>query len=325
MKAGILYGEVSVSAPLDEQDVLVQVDTVSRALSELGYTPIRIPFSLQIGDVIKALQEIRPAFVFNLVESVAGWGNLIHLAPSILDVLHIPYTGARTEATFLTSHKIVAKEFLLGKGIATPPFFLPDSDHTFPFSSGLYIIKSVWEHASIWLDDDSIIFSENQQHLCQMIRLRQERIGTSCFAERFIEGREFNISLLGGREGLTILPPAEIVFDTYPPGKRRVVDFRAKWVEDSFEYHNTPRRFTFPDEDSPLLSRLKDISRTCWSVFNLRGYARVDFRVDESGQPWVLEINTNPCLSPNGGFYAAVERAGLSFNEAIERIIQDAE
>ena len=73
-----------------------------------------------------------------------------------------------------------------------------------------------------------------------------------------------------------------------------------------------------------MLLRLKDLALRCWQVFDLRGYARVDFRIDSAGKPWVLEVNTNPCLSPDGGFYAALERSGLTFIQAIERIIRDA-
>ena len=324
MKTVILHGEVSEDANRDEQDVLVQVHTVSRALSELGFTPITVPVSLNITHAIDILQVIRPVFVFNLVESIAGQGNLIHIVPSIMDFLKIPYTGAGTEATFLTSHKVLAKQFLQAKGIATPYFLMPDTQQSDPFPGGTYIIKSVWEHASTWLDEESIIFSEDLHHLSQIILRRQTQLGIACFAETFVEGREFNLSLLAGHRGPEVLPPAEILFDDYPPGKHRVVDFRSKWVEDSFEYQHTPRRFDFPADDEPLITHLTEITLQCWHTFSLRGYARVDFRVDATGKPWVLEVNTNPCLSPDGGFYAAVERSGLSFNGAIERIIHDA-
>src|SRR5208282_3020872 len=92
----------------------------------------------------------------------------------------------------------------------------------------------------------------------------------------------------------------------------------------SFEYANTPRRFEFPAEDEPLLQVLTSMSRKCWQEFELRGYARVDFRVDNAGRPWVLEINTNPCISPDAGFMAAAVRAGLSIEEVVRRIIAEA-
>ena len=103
---------------------------------------------------------------------------------------------------------------------------------------------------------------------------------------------------------------AEMLFVDYPAGKRRIVDYAAKWHSGSFEFCNTVRRFEFDETDRPLLAQLEDIARTCWRLFGLRGYARVDCRVDTAGRPWVLEVNVNPCLSPDAGFAAAVERRG---------------
>jgi len=324
MKAVVLHSDVPEDAGMDEKDALVQAAVVSSALSEMGYEPITMPFSLNVLHIIDMLRDLRPVFVFNLVETMAGQGSLIHVAPSILDFLRIPYTGAGTEATFLTSNKVLAKQILNAAGIATPPLFMPHKDYGGHFVEGTYIIKAVWEHASTWLHDDSITHAKVPNHLREAMASRQKRLGMACFAEAFIEGREFNLSLLAGDGGPHVLAPAEIRFDDFPPGKVRVVDYLSKWVEDSFEYHHTPRSFDFPEEDAPLLLRLKDLALQCWLVFGLRGYARVDFRIDSAGNPWVLEVNTNPCLSPDGGFYAAVERSGLTFIQAIERIIKDA-
>ena len=109
----------------------------------------------------------------------------------------------------------------------------------------------------------------------------------------------------------------------YPQGKPRFVGYNAKWDESSFEYTRTPRCFDFPPEDASLLAELQRLSLRCWDVFGLRGYARVDFRVDADGRPWVLEVNTNPCLSPDAGFMAAAARAGLSCSDAVRRIVMD--
>jgi len=75
-------------------------------------------------------------------------------------------------------------------------------------------------------------------------------------------------------------------FIDYPAGKWKVVGYRAKWDESSFESLHTQRSFEFPKSERPLLQSLMDIARRCWHLFGLRGYARVDFRVDESNQPW---------------------------------------
>ena len=324
MKAVVLHSDVPEDAGMDEKDALVQAAVVSSALSELGYECTIMPFSLNCAHIIDVLRDLRPAFVFNIVETMAGHGSLIHVAPSILDFLKIPYTGATTEAMFLTSNKVLAKHALNAAGIATPQLFLPHENYGGHFVEGTYIVKAVWEHASTWLHNDSVIHARDSHQLREAMASRQRQLGMACFAEAFIEGREFNLSLLTGDGGPQVLAPAEIRFDDFPPGKVRVVDYLSKWVEDSFEYHHTPRCFDFPEEDSPLLLRLKDLALQCWRVFDLRGYARIDFRVDSAGKPWVLEVNTNPCLSPDGGFYAALDRSGLRFARAIERIIRDA-
>ncbi len=189
---------------------------------------------------------------------------------------------------------------------------------------GVYLIKLVREHASIGLDERAVVRVQSGVELQAALTEAANRLGRQVFAEQFIEGREFNLSILAGPKGPEVLPPAEIDFSAFPPGKVRIVGYAAKWEEESFEYHHTPRRFDFPPSDAVLLEQLKRMALVCWNFFHLGGYARVDFRVDPSGQPWILEVNTNPCLSPDAGFAAAVEQAGLSYAQAVDRILQDA-
>ena len=119
------------------------------------------------------------------------------------------------------------------------------------------------------------------------------------------------------------MSPAEIIFEGYAGEKPHLVDYRAKWDENSYEYHHTPRRFDFGPEDRPLVDRLRTLTLECWRLFDLSGWARVDFRVDDHGDPWILEINSNPCLSRDAGFMAAAVRSGLSDTEVVNRIIED--
>jgi D-alanine-D-alanine ligase len=121
-----------------------------------------------------------------------------------------------------------------------------------------------------------------------------------------------------------VLPPAEIDFVGFPAGRPRIVDYEAKWSGHSFAYLNTPRRFDFPPSDAPLLDRLSALAHEAWSLFGVTGYARVDFRVDAAGEPWLLELNVNPCLTPDAGFVAAAERAGLGYDALIAAITEAA-
>jgi len=161
------------------------------------------------------------------------------------------------------------------------------------------------------------------EELRQKVFERVERIRRPCFAEQYIEGREFNLSLLGNRGDVQVLPPAEIHFEGFADEKPKIVGYRAKWAAESAEYSGTPRTFQFPPTDRELLDNLIQLARLCWQHFGLRGYARVDFRVDAMGRPWILEINANPCLSPDAGYAAALKEANIPFTTAIERILSD--
>ena len=308
----------------DHKDVLDQAVAVAGALRDLGYRPYDLTLSMDLGAFFRTLGTRPPAFVFNLVESVEGQGRLIHLPPGLLDVLRIPYTGSGVDALYATSNKLIAKGMLRGANIPTPGFFSRnDLEVSGGPVRGTFIIKSVWEHASIGIEEDSVVTVKDGTELLEEMGYRRKALGGHCFAETYIEGREFNLSLLATPEGPEVLPPAEIRFDNYPPGKRRMVGYRAKWDENSFEYRHTPRRFGFPREDATLLENLEELARECWHLFDLRGYARVDFRVDGKNHPWVLEINTNPCLSPDAGFAAAATERGLSFSQVLRRILRD--
>ena len=326
MRIAVLYGNMSEKTSKDEQDGLVQVESVCQALSELNHDPVPISFSLDVKETLKKIAGINPALVFNLVESIDGQGRLIHLAPSILDAMNIAYTGAGTDAIYTTSNKILAKQMLRGARIPTPYFVTPEKarQRRSPLRNPS-IIKSVWEHGSVGIGYDSVVFPKTHDQLLQEMDRRKDQLGGACFAEAFIEGREFNLSLLAknGNGIPQVLPPAEIRFENYPEDRHKIVDYKAKWESESFEYQNTVRSFDFPDRDRPLLDRIVKIARECWKLFNLKGYARVDFRVDENGNPWVLEVNTNPCIAPDSGFVAAAGKAELTFKHIVERIIHE--
>ena len=124
--------------------------------------------------------------------------------------------------------------------------------------------------------------------------------------------------------GPRVLPIGEIVFVDYPDDKPRIVDYNAKWVEDSFEYNHTPRIFDVAPADVALRAELARLALQCWRLFGLAGYARVDFRVDSAGRPWVLEVNANPCASPDAGYAAMLAEAGLTYDQGISEIVQAA-
>ncbi|EMS79711.1 D-alanine--D-alanine ligase family protein [Desulfotignum phosphitoxidans] len=357
----VVHNAVTDPTRPDEADVLVQVDAVSRALTGLGYDPVPVPCDLNLAALKKKLADIQPLGVFNLVESLENRGSLIHVVPTLLDALGIPYTGCPATAVYTTSHKVMAKERLHLAGLPTPAWINPfpldmpwqgamaiensrpgstESPGSHPTGSEsietgdtgtgmalqkgspspLWIIKSVWEHGSLGLETENLV-TGTAKTVARLLKTRATGLGGACFAEQFISGREFNLSLLAGRSGVQILPPAEILFPDIPADQPAMVGFRAKWESDSKEYHTTPRRFDFPPGDTPLLEEMETLARRCWHLFHLAGYARVDFRVTPDGRPFVLEVNTNPCLSPDAGFAAALDRAELSYADAVHQMV----
>jgi len=338
MRVAILHQAVGAGARPDELDVLVQRDAVSAALGRLGHTFFVLPCALNLDTIRDALSASPPDLVFNLVESLGGTDALQFVVPALIESLGLRMTGSSSEAVFTSGRKTLAKTLLQARSLPTPGWLSAtkrSAGHESPMNSpncesafqpARYIIKLLAEHASLGMADTDVIDASSSAELLASIRAKSAELDRDCFAEEFIDGREFNISLLAqGRDrDPEVLPPAEIRFEGFAPGKPRIVGSAAKWDENSFEYHGTVRSFEYPPEDAELLDQLRRLSVACWKAFGLAGYARVDFRIDAAGQPWILEANANPCLSPDAGFAAAASRAGISFDEVIARILNDA-
>jgi len=322
----ILFDEPRPGARADELDSVVQAHAVAEALATLGHEARLCGVSLDLAALQRGLEADRPDLVFNLVESLGGHGRLIHLVPALLEALRVPFTGAHARAMAFSSDKHLAKMVLRAADLPTPEERSLDElrAQRAPLP-GRWILKSVHEHASVGLDEDSVVSGADPQFLARELERRLPSLGGEGFAERFIDGREFNLAVLdSGVRGAPplSLPPAEIIFEGYDASKPKVVGWRAKWDESSYEFHHTPRRFDFPREDGPLLAELVELARGAWRAFDLTGWARVDFRVDDAtGRPTILEVNANPCLSPDAGYAAALARGGLDLPRALERIL----
>lgn len=331
MNVLILHQAVPADATPDERDVLEQVEAVGEALVRLGHRAEVRDCTLDLQSLDRIVCAQTADLVFNLVESVAGVGRLIYLPPALLDARRKPYAGNSAEALFLTSHKILAKERMREADLPTPVWLAGRDGSRVPASvtGGVrrrrtWLVKSVWEHASANIDDSCLVAGASFQSMSARLGEFAVRFGGECFAEEYIDGREFNLSLLAGPNGPEALPPAEIAFLDFPAGKPKIVGYQAKWNMQSFEYAHTVRRFEQNPADAALLEEMKRLALACWTVFGLAGWARVDFRVDADGNPWILEVNANPCLSPDAGFAAAVTHAGYTFDQAIARILDDA-
>lgn len=316
-KISVLYIRPAEKAGADDQDTLVQVEAVRNALEELGYETRELEADANLPGFREILYKHRGSLIFNLCDPPAGEGRFISLFPLVLEQEKFAYTGCSADALYLTSHKIISKKIMTQQGIPTPVWYEAGGVRSDSFCPGRYIIKSMWEHGSAGLSPDSVVRVSREEELGELLAAS----GAGVFAERFLPGREINVALLSdGKGSWEVLPPSEILYsgrDDPSP----FLDYRAKWEEASEAYRNSPRSLNFYTGDGPMLKDLIAISRECAALFRLNGYARVDFRMGESGQPHVLEVNANPCISPGAGFPAAAAKAGISYHELIERIV----
>ena len=318
MKIVIAYNLPTKEGRTDDLDVLVQVNEVKNSLINLGHEVIPLGVTLNIEKFSDEIFELKPDLVFNLVESINGIELYLHFVPVILEKLKIPFTGPSAESLYITTNKALTKKMLDLYSIPTAKWFTAESISEIENLDYPYIIKPIYEDASVGLDDSSIVNSTEE--LKNEFIERTEKYG-ECFVEQFIDGREFNVSIMNTSKGVKVLPIAEIRFEDYPKEKVKIVSYDAKWNQNSFEYSNTVRCFDFKESDEALLADLKKTTINCWEKFDLKGYVRVDFRVDKYDNIYVLEINGNPGIAPDSGFYAAAQRYGWDYNKMVQEII----
>ncbi len=307
------YGDASA------QDVFIQMQAIENALRENDFPVARLAVGLDFAALKKTLSPYENPYVVNLVESLDGADSLQSIFTQLLEHWGIAFSGSGSQAMLLSNNKILAKTVLSGHGIPTPGYcWLDDAGQlqrtpTFVKPDGLWIVKPVAMHASLFMDDASVRGFADFAEIARHLRTLSGQHAIPFFAEQFIEGREFNISALEKDGKAWVLPPAEIDFSQLRTGKPKIVGYAAKWQEDSPEYAATKRVFNTIKPDSPLADTLQQLTEKTWTAFGLTGYARVDYRVDLIGNPYVLEINANPSLDPDAGLAAAACEAGLDF------------
>ncbi|HUC17643.1 MAG TPA: GNAT family N-acetyltransferase [Acetobacteraceae bacterium] len=299
----LVHQEVAPEAGPDEQDTLAAASAVAEALAANGWAVERLAIGLDLRPPARRLAEDPPALVFNLVESLpgVGAGGPAALAmAALLEGAGVRFTGSGLSALALSSDKPAAKRVLRAAGVRVPPG--PEDRFSGPF-----ILKHRTEHGSFGLGPHSVV--------AQL----PEEMPEGWFAEAFLPGREFNVSLLEEAGVLAVLAVAELVYaPDWPAGMPRILDYAGKWrVEDPL-YGRTARRFGGIAPE--LAARIEEEARRAAGAIGLRGYGRVDLRLDEAGMPHVLEVNANPALAPDAGFAAAAGQAGIGFSALIGRI-----
>ena len=300
----------------DESDTRVAAEAVARALVALGHETgiVELGFDLTPLGKIAAGADL----IFNLVEALDGDDALAPVVPLVLDHHGASYTGASADTLIATRSKIDVKNRLRAADLATPDWWI--AGELAPPET-IVIVKSATSHASLGIDHDSLVSGTRAG---AEIMARERRFGGEFFAEAFIAGREFNIAIVEGRGGPEVLPVSEIRFDRLPVGHPHIVDYDAKWTPGSAVFEGTPRQFGLEFKEPSLAGLLRELALAAWHCCGLNGYARVDFRVDAKGRPFILEINPNPCLALDSGFVATAAEAGWSYNVLIRRIVDAA-
>lgn len=274
------------------------------------------------SEVLAAIGDHRPDVVLNLCEALGGDSRLEVHAAWLLQRLGLPFTGSPFHALRHCLYKLEANQILARAGVRVPATVRVDSpDHlrhlpriTFPA-----IVKPEREDGSLGIESRSVVHSVNElraQVAHVVATYRQPAI-----VQRYIHGRELSISLLGWPEP-RVLPPGEITFHELPQGHPHILTFDSKWEADSVGWSGTKSVAAVlrPRE----LRRVAAIGRRAFDVLGLRDYGRVDVRVDERGDPYVIDVNPNCDLSEDGGFALAAARAGLRYADMVWEVLRSA-
>jgi D-alanine-D-alanine ligase len=318
MKIVVLHATDATDPPLDPV-----LDQVRSALSAAAHDATLLPVDKDLSLTVRALTECKPDLVFNLAESFSGRSALEASVAGLLNLLNLRYTGSSPSGLMLAGDKSISTKILRASGIKTP-----DSSTLFrgaiESADALgfpLIVKPPQEDASLGISERSVV-RDLKDLFTQVDRLHAE-YSSPILVEEFIDGREFYVGVLGNEQPQA-LPVVEMDFTGFPAGKPRIASWAAKWGEDGegggAEFAGT--RAVFPQSlDEELTARLHRAAIDAFHALRLRDYARVDMRVREGGEIYVLEVNPNCYLEREAEFPRAAARAGLTYDALIARIV----
>jgi D-alanine-D-alanine ligase len=300
------------------EDVVRVAAAMAEALERAKHDVLLVPVEQDLLGLQATLGAKRPDVVLNLCESLAGDSRGEMLVPGLLDLCKVPYTGSSALSLALALHKNKAKEILRARGVPTPEFRvvshveeLTEVDLPFPL-----IVKPSREDASVGIEFDSVVTT--RQGLGRAVSRVLRTFKQPALVERFIEGREVYVPLLGNAPRRA-LPLTEIRFGKAFDGLPRIVSYAAKWDTESDICQDSPGVLTeLPRE---LEARCVAVATQAFEALECRDYGRVDLRVDERGQPYVIDINPNCDLHPQAGFARAAEAAGLSYADLAAHLV----
>jgi D-alanine-D-alanine ligase len=305
----------------EEDPVLGQIE---RALRAGSHRSRRVMVDASVEPVVRDLTNDRPDLVINLAESFAGKSALESSVAALLNLIDLRYTGSSPAGLLVAGDKTLSKKVLVFHGIKTPQFAtvyrgMVDwaGDIAFPL-----IVKPPQEDASLGITNKSIV--HDVKELLEKIAEIQGEYQSPALAEQFIDGREFYVGVLGNQNARA-LPVIELDFAKLPADRPRIASWAAKWGDEGdakgAEYEGTESVFPedLPDE---LRDRIQKAAVDAFHALRLRDYARVDMRVTESGEIYVIEVNPNCYLEANSEFARAAARDGIEYDALIAQIIE---
>ena len=298
-----------------EQDTVDSAEEVLGALTQNGAKPFFVPVS---EDSIQTIAKIRADCIVNLIDWTGLDMPLSDVAFTAIEHTGIPFTGATRENYLTTSDKILMKKELDLHKLPTARWQLFEigtepirRDFRYPV-----IVKLAFEHCSIGLTHDAVVGNSNE--LAVRVRERIETFGEPVIAEEFIIGREFQVTALETPRGLRILPPAEIVFDSYGP--ESLLTYESRWEEATADYASS--RVGLPVLSADLARAIERVAKKTFKELGFRDYARLDIRTRDDSI-FILEVNSNPGLSDSDeyGMTVSYKAAGMTFADFVWTIV----
>jgi len=292
---------------------------VIETLRESGHDVRVLGIHDELAKIRPTANTFDPHIVLNLLEAFAGVTTFDQNVVSYLELLRLPYTGCNPRGLMLARDKGLSKKLLAYHRIPVPEFTVvrPGRKARLPKRMDFpVIVKSLFFESSAGISQASVV--ETDEQLQRRVQFIHDNLGTAAIVERFIDGRELYVGVLGN-ERLEVLPVWEMSFAQMPENRWRIATERVKWSTQYQKRHGIMTdRATL---DASEQDRIQHIARRTYRALDLNGYARIDLRLDEEGRAFVIEANPNPNIAYGEDFAESAEVAGISYERLLERVI----
>lgn len=306
------YSEKDVELMKTEYDVV-------SALKSIGHEVWPVGVRSELGVIREAIEEYKPHVAFNLLEEFDGYPLFDQHMVSYLELKKQKYTGCNPRGLTLSHDKALTKKILAYHRIPVPRFavFSPNrkvrrpNRLTFPL-----FVKSVIDEGSVGISQASIV--RDDEKLAERVQFIHRQTGSHAIAEQFVAGREIYVGVIGNQK-LQAYPPWELLMKDLPDGSQNIATDRAKW-DPAYQ-----RRVGLVTQAARLTVELQtqfeQLSKRIYRLLNLTGYARLDYRLTESGRIYLIEANANPQIARKEDFADSAEHAGVKYETLLQKII----